>query len=102
MCELKRFKSLPAGRIRRVKRRAPSPPKDIKPFTVDEDKPSIEIKENVDHQQPRQPPNFLEGVKLRRKKFSHLLPKPLNLRQRQSMHVTAHLHDYVKKSLPTW
>ena len=101
-CELKRFKSLPAGRIRKkVKRRAPSPPKDIKPFNVVEAKNSHECQEDVDQPQPRKPPNFLEGVKLRRKKFSHLLPKPLNLRQRQSMHVTAHLHEYVKKSLPS-
>ena len=65
------------------------------------DKGRNECHDNVDQPQPRKPPNFLEGVKLRRKKFSHLLPKPLNLRQRQSMQVTAHLHEYVKKSLPS-
>ena len=112
-CELKRFKSLPAGRIRRVKRRAPSPPKDKKPFSS-----SVTVQQKVEEKpehlaQRQEPPpqslkkttskQLLEGVKLRRKKFSHLIPKPLNLSQRQSLHVTtAHLHDYLKRSLPTW
>ena len=104
-CELKRFKSLPAGRIRRVKRRAPSPPKDKKPFSAVQSK--VETNGGGgDQQQPSKrttPKYFLEGVKLRRKKFSQLIPKPLNLSQRQSLHVTtAHLHDYLKRSLPTW
>ena len=105
-CELKRFKSLPAsGRIRRVKRRAPSPPKDKKPFSAAA--AAVQSKEETSTRpttdKKTTPPNhFLEGVKLRRKKFSQLIPKPLNLSQRQSLHVTtAHLHDYLKRSLPT-
>ena len=98
-CELKRFKSLPAsGRVRRVKRRAPSPPKDKKPFSA-----AAAVQSKEETSKKTTPPNhFLEGVKLRRKKFSQLIPKPLNLSQRQSLHVTtAHLHDYLKRSLPT-
>ena len=40
-CQLKRFKSLPAGKVRRrIKRRAPSPPKDQKPLTQNRNEPT--------------------------------------------------------------
>ena len=43
--ELKRFKSLPSGKVRRVKRRAPSPPKNQKPY-------QSPTKEQIAQQQP--------------------------------------------------
>lgn len=96
-CQLKRFKSLPAGKIRRIKRRAPSPPKDQKPLQIchEEKQPkpaAAEPKKVV-------PASLLEGVKLRRKKFVGLIPKPLSLSQRQSMHITAGLQDHLRKGL---
>ena len=110
-CQLKRFKSLPAGKVRRrIKRRAPSPPKDQKPLVhCGQEQPN-------DSREPLPPPpapppsapeggmirkipSLLEGVKLRRKKFTHMLQKPLSLRQRQSMHITAELRDHLRKGL---
>ena len=122
--QLKRFKSLPAGKIRRTKRKAPSPPKDKKPLLRNEtgdstdakpedqrpqtvvashpassySKPIQTLGEKLKLKKPH-PLSLLEGVKLRRKKFSQMLPKPLNLRQRQSMHITAELQDHLAKSL---
>ena len=148
--ELKRFKSLPGGKkVRRVKRRAPSPPKNQKPYrgpsssnennsncvatttttTTDETlmnhnaQLSLDLESSYNYPETRRPdptlisdaikltsssPNnmeerktssFIEGVKLRRKRFSHLFQKPrLNLSQRQSMHVAAHLQDYLRKA----
>ena len=162
--ELKRFKSLPGGKkVRRVKRRAPSPPKNQKPYQGGNDNnanrtattttittSTDETPINHNNDPPHQPnaqlsldlessynhysaetsthrpdpaltsdallkltssssndmdmtrkktssssfmgASFMEGVKLRRKRFSHLLQKPrLNLSQRQSMHVAAYL-----------
>ena len=40
--QLKRFKSLPAGKIRRKKRRAPSPPKDQKPLISGKSEPETQ------------------------------------------------------------
>ena len=143
--ELKRFKSLPSGKVRRVKRRAPSPPRNQKPYqcapksdatppppslsssssvtaeavgkavitavseatqlSLDLESPSTSSNGSSNTKPTAVPPaessleqktsTFIEGVKLRRKRFTHLLQKP-NLRQ--SMHVAAHLHDYLKKA----
>ena len=107
--QLKRFKSLPAGKIRRTKRKAPSPPKDQKPLLRNEcngvkpdqelpTKPQV-INSLVEKAKKIPPPSLLEGVKLRRKKFSQMLPKPLNLRQRQSMHITDELRHHLTQTL---
>lgn len=141
--ELKRFKSLPSGKVRRVKRRAPSPPKNQKPYqcpakldatpptslsssssvtaeavgkaaitavseatqlSLDLESSSTSSNGSSNTKPTAVPPaasleqktsTFIEGVKLRRKRFTHLLQKP-NLRQ--SMHVAAHLQDYLKKA----
>lgn len=118
-CQLKRFKSLPAGKVRRrIKRRAPSPPKDQKPLsTICQQQKQTEncVAEATATLPPLPPPpappsaqetgiirkipSLLEGVKLRRKKFTHLLQKPITLRQRQSMHITAELRDHLRKGL---
>jgi hypothetical protein len=110
--ELKRFKSLPGGKIRRVKRRAPSPPKNQKPLPSLHDRPEEQRQQQQQLSLPldvreessnlgggsleRKRNSFLQGVKLRRKKFKHIIQKPLNLSQRQSMHVT-HLQEYLSK-----
>ena len=112
-CQLKRFKSLPAGKVRRrVKRRAPSPPKDQKPLTQNRNEPPETCTTTLPPPPPsatpssaqdsgmiRKIPSLLEGVKLRRKKFTHMLQKPITLRQRQSMHITAELRNHLRKGL---
>ena len=113
--ELKRFKSLPGGSRRKVKRRAPSPPKQPKVTSENSSANNIDKEaepllpqsndEAIHHPHPKSAPDFadekhtfLQGVKLRRKKFKHLLQSPLSLRQRQSMHYSTRLQEYLFNS----
>ncbi len=57
------------------------------------------VVQNKENSEVRKTPTLLEGVKLRRKKFSSIIQKPLSLAQRQSMHITAGLQDHLRKGL---
>lgn len=92
--QLKRLKSLP--KARRLKRRAPSPPKNQKPLLRPPSKVD-EMPASLKAETKKVVPSLLEGVRLRRKKFAYLLPKPISFRQ--SMHITAGLQDHLRKGL---
>lgn len=96
--QLKRLKSLPTAKGRRVKRRAPSPPKNQKPLLrPNTEENAKEVVLAVPKANEKKVPSLLEGVRLRRKKFAYLLPKPISFRQ--SMHITAGLQDHLRKGL---